>query len=99
MGHAHHDVLLFLFARDARLPAGLFAILLRHFLFAGNRLGRTFARACIGVRTLAANGKALAVAQAAIAAKIHQPLDVHRHFAAQITFDHDSRDRSPRESG
>ena len=32
-------------------------------------------------------GRPLAVAQAAIAAQIHQPLDVHRHFAAQIAFD------------
>ncbi len=31
--------------------------------------------------------QALAVAQAAIAAEIHQPLDVHRHLAAQIALD------------
>jgi hypothetical protein len=36
---------------------------------------------------LAADRQALAVTQAAIAAQIHQPLDVHRHFAAQIAFD------------
>ncbi len=45
-----------------------------------------FARARIGVGALAAHGKALAVAQAAVAAEVHQPLDVHRHFAAQIAF-------------
>ena len=33
------------------------------------------------------HGQALAVTQAAIAAEIHQALDVHRDFAAQIAFD------------
>ena len=30
-----------------------------------------------------------AMAQAAIAAQIHQPLDVHGHFAAQVALDHE----------
>ena len=61
--------------------------LFRDFFLAGDRFGRPFARAGVGVRALAADRQALAVTQAAIAAQIHQPLDVHRHFAAQIAFD------------
>src|ERR1700759_4598101 len=78
----------FLRARGA-LPAPFLssAILLRHFLLAGDRLGGTLAGAGIGVGALAANRQALAVTQAAIAAQIHQALDVHRHFAAQVAFD------------
>src|SRR6185437_16687343 len=74
----------FLRARGA-LPAGFFSSaamgLLGHFLLAGDRLGGAFAGAGVGVGTLAADGQALAVAKAAIAAQIHQALDVHRHFA------------------
>src|SRR6185437_15759457 len=78
----------FLRARGA-LPAGFLssAILLGHFLLAGDRLGRPLAGAGIGVGALAANGEVLAVTKAAIAAQIHQPLDVHRHFAAKVAFD------------
>src|ERR1700734_3387662 len=64
----------------ARPAPGFFsgaAMLLRHFLLAGDRLGGALARARIGVRALAADRQALAVTQAAIAAQIHQPLDVH----------------------
>jgi len=39
------------------------------------------------VGALAADGQALAVAQAAIAAEVHQALDVEAHFAAQVAFD------------
>jgi hypothetical protein len=87
MRDADNHVLLFLLARATR--AFLFGshILLRHFLLAGNGLRGAFARAGVGVRALTADGKPLAVTQAAIAAEIHQPLDVHRHFAAQIAFD------------
>src|SRR5579862_229552 len=76
----------FSFLRARAAPAG-FAILLRHFLLAGDRLGGTLARAGVGVGALAADGQAAAVAQAAVTAQIHQPLDVHRHFAAQVAFD------------
>src|ERR1700691_133322 len=54
------------------------------FLLAGDRLGRTLAGACVGVGALPANRQAAAVTQPAIAAEIHQPLDVHRDFAPQI---------------
>src|ERR1700753_2305517 len=61
--------------------------LLRHFLLAGDRLGRTLARARVGVCALTANRQTAAMAQATIAAEIHQALDVHRGVAAQIAFD------------
>src|SRR4029079_14438234 len=67
--------------------AGAAMGLFRYLLFAGDRLGRTFARARVGVRALATNWKALSMTQAAIAPQIHQALYVHRHFAAQIAFD------------
>jgi hypothetical protein len=36
---------------------------------------------------LATHRQSLAVAQAPVTAKVHQPLDVHRHLAAQIALD------------
>src|ERR1700704_6010866 len=68
----------FLRARGA-LPVGFLssAILLGHFLLAGDRLGRALAGAGIGVGALAADGQVFAMAQAAIATQIHQPLDIH----------------------
>src|SRR5690606_15918459 len=57
-------------------------------LLAGDRLGRALTGPRIGVRTLAANRQTAAMTQAAIAAEIHQPLDVHRHLAPQIALDH-----------
>src|ERR1700704_3249334 len=52
----------------------------RGLLLAGDGLGRTLAGAGIGVGALAANRQAFAVTQPAIAAEIHQPLDVHRNL-------------------
>src|SRR3569833_2348966 len=40
------------------------------------------------MRALAADRKTFALTQAAIAAEVHESLDVHRHFAAQVAFDH-----------
>src|SRR3546814_3375287 len=54
---------------------------------AGDRLGLALTSARIGVRALAANRQALAMAQAAIAGEVHQPLDVHRRVAAQVALD------------
>src|SRR6185295_10811084 len=70
-------------------PSGCRHLVLRDalFLLAGNRFGRTFAGACVGVGTLPAHWEAAAVAQATVAAKVHEPLDVHRHFAPQIALD------------
>src|SRR5260221_905801 len=90
VGDARGDVLAFATARPRRgwlshdgslfLAAGLF-------LLAGDRARRALAGPRIGVRTLAMHRQALAVAQAAIAAEVHQPLDVHRHLAAQVALD------------
>src|SRR5207237_4760078 len=45
------------------------------------------AGAGVGVGTLATDGQSLAVAQAAIAAQIHQPLDVQAHRAPEVALD------------
>src|SRR6202049_4379584 len=65
-------------------PYSLFALLL---LLAGNRLGRTLARARVGMGALAAHRQSAAMTQAAIAAEIHQTLDVHAGLATQVAFD------------
>src|SRR5690606_23643336 len=62
--------------------------LLRGFLLARDRSRRALAGARVGLGALAAHRQALAVAQAAVAAEVHQALDVHRHRAAQIALDH-----------
>src|SRR5664279_533354 len=51
------------------------------------RLARSLAGARVGARALTTHGQTLAMPQAAIAAEVHQPLDAHRHLAAQIAFD------------
>ena len=56
-------------------------------LLAGHGLARTLAGAGIGLGALAADGQALAVTQAAVAADVHQTLDVHAHLGAQVAFD------------
>src|SRR3984885_15183884 len=65
-------------------PYSPFANLL---LLAGDRLGRTLARARVGMGTLAAHRQSAAMTQAAIAAEIHQTLDVHAGLATQVAFD------------
>src|SRR3954468_3505665 len=54
-------------------------------LLAGDRPSLALAGAGVGVGALTADRQALAVAQAAIAGQIHQPLDVHRRLAAEVT--------------
>src|SRR6185437_6704954 len=72
-------------------PYSLFAI--RYSLFAlllflsSNRLGRPLARARIGMGALAAHRQAAAMAQPAIAAEVHQPLDVDTGLATKIALD------------
>src|SRR5262249_3086187 len=56
-------------------------------LLAGDGSRRALAGPRIGVGALTVNGQAFAVTQAAIAAEVHQPLNVHRGFAAQVAFD------------
>src|ERR1700738_5003667 len=62
----------------------LFALLL---LLAGDRFGRSLARARVGMGALTAHRQSAAMTQAAIAAEIHQTLDVHADLATQIAFD------------
>src|SRR5215471_4098833 len=50
-------------------------------------LAGTLARAGVGVGALPVHGQALAVPEAAVAAEIHEALDVHLHFAPEIAFD------------
>src|SRR5580704_3649988 len=50
-------------------------------------LPRSLARACIGVRALAANRQVAAMPQAAIRLNFNQPPDVHLRLFAQIAFD------------
>src|SRR5215204_3552824 len=59
----------------------------RSLLLAGDRLRLALAGAGVGVGALAAHRQAAAVAQAPVGAEIHEPLDVHRHFAAQVALD------------
>src|SRR5690606_32549543 len=56
-------------------------------LLPGDRLCRALPGPRVRVRPLSANRQALAVTQAAIAAQIHQALDIHGNFAPQITLD------------
>src|SRR5690606_2447051 len=56
-------------------------------LLAGDGFRRALAGAGVGVGALAADGQALAVAQAAVAAEVHEPRDVHRDFTAQVALD------------
>src|SRR3954449_7744550 len=65
-------------------PYSLFAKLL---LLSGNRLGRPLARARIGVGALAAHRQTAAMTQAAIAAEVHQTLDVDADFTAKVALD------------
>jgi sporulation-control protein spo0M len=50
-------------------------------------LARTLAGTGIGTRTLATHGQAAAMAETAIATNVHQTLDVHGGFTAQVTLD------------
>src|ERR1700760_684236 len=54
-------------------------------------LARALACARIGARALAAHRQALAMPNTAIAAEIHQTLDVHGHLAPQVTLDGEFR--------
>src|SRR5262249_28711121 len=56
-------------------------------LLAGDRLGRALARARIGVGALAAHRQAATMTQAAIAAEVHQTLDVDAGLTTQVTLD------------
>src|SRR5918998_6969820 len=69
--------------------AGAVILLLGHFLLAGDGAPGTLLGPRIGVGSLAPDRQAPAVANAAIAADIHQPLDVHGDFGAEGAFNLD----------
>src|ERR1700761_2619781 len=66
-------------------PPSLFAREL--LLLSGDRFRRPLARALIGVGALTAHRQAAAMTQAAIAAEVHQPLDVDAGLATKIALD------------
>jgi hypothetical protein len=61
-------------------------------------LARALAGARIGAGPLAAHRQAATMAQSAVAAEIHQPLDIHADFTSQVAFDHDFADFSAKVS-
>ena len=56
------------------------------FLQCSSTLARTLASACVGTSALTTHWQTAAMAEATIAADVHQTLDVHRGFTAQVTF-------------
>src|SRR5262245_56165578 len=70
-------------ALGALAGAGAVILLLRHFLLARDGAARPLLGARVGVSPLAPHREPPAVADAAVAADIHQPLDVHRDFGAE----------------
>jgi len=55
--------------------------------FLPDRHRLALARAGVGVGALAAHRQPATMAQPAIAAEVHQPLDVHRDFTPQVALD------------
>src|SRR2546421_8415059 len=64
----------------------------RSLLDHGARLARTLAGAGVRAGALAADRQATAMTEAAVAAEVHQALDVDRHLATQVAFDRDAAD-------
>lgn len=52
-----------------------------------DRLARSLARACVGLRPLAAHRQAAQMADTAVALDALQALQIHAQFPAQVTFD------------
>src|SRR5690606_1492744 len=52
-----------------------------------DRTARTLAGARVGAGALAADRQATAMAEAAVAAQVHQPLDRDAHLAAEVALD------------
>src|SRR3954449_4268029 len=72
--------------RPASAAASLFAMS-DHFLLGDRALARALAGAGVGLGALAAHRQCAAVPQPAVAADLHQPLDVHRDLLAEIALD------------
>src|SRR5882724_12492289 len=66
---------------------GVVILLLGHLLLAGDGTARPLLGAGVGMRALAADRQAAPVADAPVAADVHQPLDVHCDFGSQRTLD------------
>ena len=87
--------LTFLRTRDAAALFGAFAIMISlnpdaavdYFFSDCAALRGPLRVRAFGAGTQAANRQALAMTQAAVAAKVHQTLDAHRDFAAKVAFD------------
>src|SRR5574343_170889 len=81
----------FLRTRWAALLEGALAIMFSSqsglFLQCSSALARTLAGAGIGAGALATHRQATTVTETTVAADVHQALDVHSGFAAQVTFD------------
>ena len=60
------------------------------FFLAGHGLGRAFSRTGIGLGPLTVDGKSPSMPKSAIAAKVHETLDVHGNLPAHISFDFDA---------
>src|SRR5207248_4773544 len=56
-------------------------------LLRNRALARSLARPRVGPRALTTHGQPAAMTHAAVTADLHQPLDVHRDFFAQVPFD------------
>src|SRR4029450_9068107 len=74
----------------AAISAGLILLSSRTWgpLLTGDGLGWSLAGPRVGVGPLPAGWQSFAVTEAAIAAEIHQPLDIELNFAPQIALDH-----------
>src|ERR1700677_3226186 len=75
-------------AGRARPNSGFVETAPQSLLLAGDGLRLALAGAGVGVGALATHRQLLAMAQAAIGAQIHQPLDVDRDLATKVAFDH-----------
>ncbi len=69
------------------MQAGLVAFRINAWLSSCQRSPQPYLTgAGVGVSALTANRQATTVAQATVATQIHQTLDVHCHFAAEVAF-------------
>src|SRR5690625_6197903 len=84
MGDAIHDISSGSPALLAGCAFGLVALLLGHILNSStNRTTWTLAGTGVGARALTPHRQTAPVAQAAIAAQVHQPFNAHGHLAPQ----------------